>query len=67
MKSDAEPKVVVSWRMTDGKLSSAWLRLVRKLCASRKEKPVDVPQDAGNGKCEDGEKRHDRPQKDVCD
>jgi len=51
-----ELRVKAHWRMTEGKLSASWLRLVAKLCASRKEKPVDVPQDAGNGECKNGEK-----------
>jgi len=55
---DEEVRVKTRWRMTEGKLSSAWLRLVAKLTASRKEKPVDAPQDAGNGECSNGNERN---------
>jgi len=48
------PKVTENWRFTDEALSPVWLRLIRKLSESRKKKPVDAPQDAGDGEMKGG-------------
>lgn len=47
------PKITTAWRFTDAKLSPAWLRLVRKLTASREGRPRNTPPDASEGKCND--------------
>ena len=53
---DEEVRVKTRWRMTGEKLSSAWLRLVAKLTASRKEKTTGTDEAASDGGCNESSK-----------
>jgi len=48
-KNTPEPEVSVNWQRTGGELSTAYVRLWRKLLASRKEKPTGTRQEGGGG------------------
>ena len=55
---DEEVTAKTNWRLTLGEPSSALRRLWGKLLSSRKDKPADTHQDAGNGELKDGNERN---------
>ncbi|MBA7674006.1 hypothetical protein ES703_82213 [subsurface metagenome] len=54
---DEEVRVKTRWRFADAKLSPAWLRLIAKLCANRREKPGSTCPDSEDGGLKNGNER----------
>lgn len=58
MADTNNPKVTTRWRFTDEALSPGWRRLVAKLSANRKGKPLSNRQEGGDGECANGDGRN---------